>query len=372
MPDWIQNVCTRSQPLWPGPARGAAALYNRSMAANRPQFFDSTTEQGVLRLSIAASLLLAAAAVVFGLLANSSLIIFDGIYGLIDVVMTWLSLLVARLIALSTSTDALQSRLNQRFTMGFWHLEPIVLGVSGTLMIGAALYALVNAVDALMSGGRHIALGPAIAFAGLSIVGEGALAGFILRANRRIGSEFIALDAKNWVIAASMSACYLLAFLGGVLVQGTSWAWVGPYIDPAILAFVCVLVMIAPLGTVRRALAGILLVTPPELQAHVDAVARAIVAKHGFVEHRSYVARVGRGEQIELFFVVPRGRPAAAAGGMGPAARRDRRRAGRGLARPLADHHVHHRPRVDDLGRQDDRSSFSYALQPIVRGNRAK
>lgn len=159
------------------------------MATHRPQFFDPTTEQGVLRLSIAASLLLAAAAVVFGLLANSSLIIFDGIYGLIDVVMTWLSLLVARLIALSTSTDALQSRLNQRFTMGFWHLEPIVLGVSGTLMIGAALYALVNAVDALMSGGRHIALGPAIAFAGLSIVGEGALAGFILRANRRIGSS---------------------------------------------------------------------------------------------------------------------------------------------------------------------------------------
>ncbi len=110
-----------------------APLYNRGMATDRPQFFDPATEQGVLRLSIAASLLVAAA-VVFGLLANSSLIIFDGIYGLIDVVMTWLSLLVARLIALSTQTDALQSRLNQRFTMGFWHLEPIVLG-SGTLMI---------------------------------------------------------------------------------------------------------------------------------------------------------------------------------------------------------------------------------------------
>ena len=183
-----------------------ARLYNRSMTTDRPHFFDPATEQGVLRLSIAGSLLLAAAAVVFGLLANSSLIIFDGIYGLIDVVMTWLSLLVARLIALSTQTDAVQSRLNQRFTMGFWHLEPIVLGVSGTLMIGAALYALVNAVDALMSGGRQIALGPAIIFAGLSIVAESVLAWFVLRANRRIGSEFIALDAKNWVIAASMSA----------------------------------------------------------------------------------------------------------------------------------------------------------------------
>lgn len=41
------------------------------MPANTERFFDARTEQGVLRLSIAGSLLLAAAAVVFGLLANS-------------------------------------------------------------------------------------------------------------------------------------------------------------------------------------------------------------------------------------------------------------------------------------------------------------
>lgn len=267
--------------------------------------FDPTTEQGVLRLSIAASLAMAAAAVVFGFLANSSLIIFDGIYGLIDVVMTWLSLLVVRLISLSTNVDALQSRLNQRFTMGFWHLEPIVLGVSGTLMIGAALYAAVNAVDALMSGGRQIALGPAILFAGLTIVAEIGLALFIRRVNRNIGSEFIALDGKNWVVSASMSAAYLVAFGGGYLLRDSAWAWLVPYIDPAILLLVCLFVMVAPLGTVRQALSDILLITPVDLQAHVDEVARAIVAQHGFIEHRSYVAKVGRGEQIELFFVVP-------------------------------------------------------------------
>ncbi|WP_313218272.1 cation transporter [Stenotrophomonas sp.] len=266
--------------------------------------FDPATEQGVLRLSIAASLAMAVAAVVFGFLANSSLIIFDGIYGLIDVVMTWLSLLVVRLISLSTQVDALQSRLNQRFTMGFWHLEPIVLGVSGTLMIGAALYAAVNAVDALMSGGRAIALGPAILFAVLSIIAEIGLALFVRRANRGIGSEFIALDGKNWGVSASMSAAYLVAFIGGWLMSDTRWAWLVPYIDPAILLVVCLFVMVAPLGTVRQALSDILLITPVDLQAHVDEVARAIVARHGFLEYRSYVAKVGRGEQIELFFVV--------------------------------------------------------------------
>ncbi len=274
------------------------------MSSSRLRFFDAATEQGVLRLSIAGTVVLALAAVAFGLFANSSLIIFDGIYGMIDVVMTWLSLLVARLIAQSTQTDALQSRLNQRFSMGFWHLEPIVLGVSGTLMIGAALYAFVNAVDALASGGRLIALGPAIIFAAISLLAEAGLAVFVLRANRRIRSDFIALDAKNWSIAASLSACYLLAFVGGALVRGTPLAWMGPYVDPGILALVCLFVMVAPLGTVRRAVEGILLVAPPDLQAHVDTVAREAVARHGFIEYRSYVAQVGRGQQIELFFVV--------------------------------------------------------------------
>ncbi|MGY8563478.1 cation transporter [Paracidovorax citrulli] len=279
------------------------------MSALPTTTFDSTTEQGVLRLSIAASFGVAAIAVAFGLYANSSLIIFDGIYGLIDVVMTWLSLLVVRLISMSTNVDSLQSRLNQRFTMGFWHLEPIVPGVSGTLMIGAAIYAGVNAVDAMMSGGREIALGPAIVFALISIIVEGGLALFVRRANRAIRSEFIALDAKNWMVAASMSAAYLVAFGGGWLLRGTEWAWLVPYIDPAILLLVCLFVVVAPLGTVRQALSDILLITPVELQAHVDEVARGIVAKYGFIEHRSYVAKVGRGDQIELFFVVPANDP---------------------------------------------------------------
>jgi predicted Co/Zn/Cd cation transporter (cation efflux family) len=193
--------------------------------------------------------------------------------------------------------------------MGFWHLEPIVLGVSGTLMIGAALYAAVNAVDALMSGGRQIALGPAILFAVLSIVVEAGMAIFIRRANTRIGSDFVGLDAKNWMVAAAMSAAYLLAFGGGWLLQGTAWAWVVPYIDPAILLVVCAFVVLAPLGTVRRALSDILLITPVALQNHVDDVARGVVAKYGFIEHRSYVAKVGRGDQIELFFVVPENDP---------------------------------------------------------------
>jgi predicted Co/Zn/Cd cation transporter (cation efflux family) len=60
-----------------------------------------------------------------------------------------------------------------------------------------------------------------------------------------------------------------------------------------------------PIGTIKQALADIFLVTPADLKQHVDSVAQDIVKRHGFVSYRAYVAKVGRGKQIELYFIVP-------------------------------------------------------------------
>ena len=71
------------------------------------------------------------------------------------------------------------------------------------------------------------------------------------RAHCRIDGDFDDAILGDLLAAASDAAA---AYLGRELyADQAALAWVGPYIDPAILAFVCVLVMIAPLGTVRRA-----------------------------------------------------------------------------------------------------------------------
>lgn len=109
------------------------------------------SEQSILRLSIAVTFALAGFGVIFGVLTGSSSIIFDGIYSAMDASMTMLALLVSRLITQSLA-ERTQARLRPHFTMGFWHLEPMVLGLSGSLLIGAAGYALVTAVSSLMAG----------------------------------------------------------------------------------------------------------------------------------------------------------------------------------------------------------------------------
>lgn len=267
-------------------------------------------EQSILRISIWATATFAAAGVTVGLFAGSAAIVFDGIYAVVDAAMTALALLVARLIAASNAADAIGRNYSQRFTMGFWHLEPMVLGLNGTLLTGAAVYASVDAVGVILAGGRPLSFDLALAYAVLSTVFDVAMAIYIGRANRTIGSALVALDARSWAMTAALGAALSLAFLVGRLVEGTAYAWVSPYIDPVALLIICVLLIPAPLATVRRALSEILLVTPQDLRDQVDAVARDTVARFGFVSHHAFVSRVGRGVQLELNFVVPLDWPA--------------------------------------------------------------
>jgi len=277
-------------------------------------FFDLSDERGVLRISIFVTLLISSLGIGFGLISGSFSITFDGVYSLVDASMSLLSLIVVNLITSYAASSGLSRKLRERFSMGFWHLEPMVLGLNGTLLIGVAAYALVNAISSLLEGGRDLEFSWAIVYAAITVTACAAIAIVEARANRRIGSEFVRLDVKGWIMPAGITAALLIAFCIGYAVQGTEWQWISPYIDPAVLALVCVLIIPLPVSTVRQALADIFLVTPTDLKAHVDTVSRAFVQKHGLVSYRAYVARVGRAKTIELYFIVPAGAPARTIG----------------------------------------------------------
>lgn len=272
--------------------------------------FDMGEESGVLRTSIAITLSIAMFGVGFGLLSGSFSIMFDGVYSLIDAGMSLLALTVVNLIRTYTDSAAASRRLRERFTVGFWHLEPIVLGLNGVLLIGVSGYALFNAVSILLDGGHALEFGFAIVYALITVAACILAAILEMRANRRIKSQFIALDVRSWMMSGSITAALLIAFCIGYGVSGTRWNWIAPYIDPAVLAVVCLVIIPIPIGTVRQALSDILLVTPQDLKAHVDKVADMALKSHGFLSYRAYVAKVGRAQQIELYFIVPSSAPA--------------------------------------------------------------
>lgn len=267
-------------------------------------------EQTVLKISIGMTILIACSGILFGIVTGSFSIAFDGVYSLADASMSTLALVVARLIAIDADPSRGKGKLRARFSLGFWHLEPIVLGLNGILLMSVAVYALVNAIISILSGGHALEFDYAILYAAITLAACLTMATVVRKKNAAIRSEFLTLDATAWMMSAGITAALLVAFIGGFFVTGTSLAWIAPYIDPAVLALVSIVIIPMPIGTVRQALSDILLMTPAPLRARIDEVAEEVVQEQAFLSHRAYVARIGRLMQVELYFIVPAGMPA--------------------------------------------------------------
>jgi predicted Co/Zn/Cd cation transporter (cation efflux family) len=271
-------------------------------------------EQYLLVTSIAATLVIGALGLVFGFLTGSFAIMFDGVYATIDASMAALGLGVARLIlkdALRTDDDAPGA---VRYQYGFWHLEPMVLALNATMLTLAAGYALVSAIMLILEGGTEIEFDLALPYALVVAATCFAMAWRQKRRNPSLGSAFVALDAKGWLISGSITTALLVGFAVGSALEGTRHAWMQPYVDPVVLAAVCLVVLPLPFSDLREALAGIMRIAPDDLDAHVRAVATAAKERHRLADDYTYVARVGRATLIEITFITPPGWPVRSIG----------------------------------------------------------
>ena len=259
----------------------------------------AAAEQGFLKLSIAVTVAVAAAGVVFGLLSGSMSIVFDGVFSAIDAAMSGLALFVSRLVGRVAD--------NRRFQFGYWHIEPMVLAFNGGTLMLLCFYAFLNAVGSFLDGGRRLDFDWAMAYA--LAVGAVSFGMFFYarHRNRRIGSDFIRLDAQSWLMSAAITSALLLAFSGAWALDSTRYAHFTPYADPLVLAALTLVLVFVPIRTVRKALTEVLLITPPDLDAHVRRVMDDVVKRHGFKTYTSYVAKVGRAQFIEIHVAVPPG-----------------------------------------------------------------
>jgi predicted Co/Zn/Cd cation transporter (cation efflux family) len=264
-------------------------------------------EQHLLVTSIAATLVIGALGLAFGFLTGSFAIMFDGVYATIDASMAALGLGVARLILKDALRKDEDSPKAERYQYGFWHLEPMVLALNATMLTLAAGFALVSAIMLILEGGTEVEFDLALPYAVVVAAACFAMALRQRRRNRALGSAFVALDAKGWLMSGSITTALLVGFAIGFALEGTPSAWMQPYVDPVVLALVCLIVLPLPFSDLREAMSGILRVAPEDLDTHVRGIAEAARIRHGFTDHYTYVARVGRATLIEITFVTPPG-----------------------------------------------------------------
>ena len=255
------------------------------------------TEQRTLALSLVAVAGVALLSLAWGVVIESDVVILNGVFSLVSLIGSVLYFTAAKLV---------HRPADRRFQYGYAHVEPLASGANGLLVLVICIYAFINGVEGLRSGGDAVA--PA------GVVWFGALTGLICLAvgryertvARRTGSQLIRNDAREWLIDAAFSLVTLAGFAVIWLLEEPWRSWWASHADSALVALLALLFMPVPLGVLRQSLRELLHMADAdrELAARVEAVLGAVATEHDVASHSTHVAKVGRASFIEANIVV--------------------------------------------------------------------
>lgn len=255
-------------------------------------------ERRALTLSTAASAAAAAVGIGWGLAVASQVLLLNGVYALLGMVLTLVTVQVARLVSRGPSTG---------YPFGRESLGPLMVGMQGLLLFGTLAYAVVDAILALSSGGSDAGVGSALVYAVLSLL----LSVVLTVAMRRSGSssELVAVEAGLWLASAVLSAAMVVGFAVAVGLERGGAADAAGYVDPLLVIIASGILLPTPLRMLRGTFRDFLEAAPgPEVEEPVVGAIEEVRGEFGLSEPTLRVSKLGRKVYVEVDFVVEEGR----------------------------------------------------------------
>ncbi|WP_018873756.1 cation diffusion facilitator family transporter [Thioalkalivibrio sp. ALJ16] len=218
-------------------------------------------EKTALYLSATMAGMFALGGIVWGLWVNSLVILFDGAYSLVSLVLSLLSVYAARVV---------RRPANQRFPFGRAAIEPLVITVKGLTIALVSLLSIALALHGLLTGGRVVETGMAMLFAAISAVACVVVWGYLRWVQVRTPGGLVSAERRQWLMDTLLSAAVLAGFGLAVLLERTAFSEYAVYADPVMVLLVAGYFIGVPLKMTLEAVRELVLAAPPaELRARV-------------------------------------------------------------------------------------------------------
>lgn len=257
---------------------------------------EQRTERRALGVSAAASASVGVVAVVWGLSVQSQALLLDGVYALIGMGLSLLTLHAARLVAAGPTP---------RYPFGREALAPLMVGVQGLVLLGTLLYASIDALLTIRAGGSDAAVGSALLYAVASLVLSVVLVVALGRGN---SSELVGAEVAQWKAGAVLSGVLAIGFALAVALTRLDAGAVVGYVDPLLVLAAAALLVATPVRMVRTSLRELLEASPDaSVTGPIEATVAALGDELGLPEPALRIGKLGRKTYIELDYVVEAG-----------------------------------------------------------------
>lgn len=268
------------------------------MAVGKLGTTGAASEQRALLVSLIGTLTLGVLGIVWGLAVRSQLVLFDGVYGALGVVLSGLSLHASRLVAAGPTA---------RFPFGREALAPMVVGIQAVALGGICAYAVVSSLLSIVHGGSDVVAGWAIVYAAVTMAASLIIVRWLRP--RAARSDLVRAEAIQWLSGVGLEVGMIVAFGAMLVLQRTAWAAVVPYIDPALVLVVCAVILPAPVRMLRTTLRELMEGAPPEaIQEPIRAAVADVSVDVGLPEPVVRIQKLGAKVYVEVDYLVEAGR----------------------------------------------------------------
>lgn len=247
-----------------------------------------------LRISAVAALALAVVGIVWGLAAESQVILFDGVYSIVGFVLSWFGLRAAALVARGPTPT---------YPFGREALAPLVVATQALVLAGTFGYAAVDAVGVILSGGGETEVGSALVYSLLSLVAAVVVRQLLVR--WRDGSDLVSAEVDQWHAGVVLGVAMVIGFAAAVGLQRSAWSGLAPFVDPVLVLIAAGLILPTPVRMLRQAFRELLEGVPDRsVTDPIHAAVAEIRAEFGLSEPTVRIGKLGRKVYVELDFLV--------------------------------------------------------------------
>lgn len=250
----------------------------------------SKNENRILTFSALLASGFAVGGMVLGLLVGSIVIVFDGVYSLVSLLLTLLSLAASYYISKPSKSI---------FPFGKAVLEPIVIAIKAAVILVVVAFSLFSAVTALMTGGSEVDASIATIFGIVNVVGCGYAWWFMAKKSRRFSSGLIEAEKKQWQMDTLLSVAVTLGFIAAWLVSLTPYAHYAVYADPMMMVLMGFYFLKVPFDMLVGALRELLMMTPSKELC--QSVGKDVLEIEKVTEHQLKLAGVTKvGQELRV------------------------------------------------------------------------
>lgn len=186
---------------------------------------------------------------------HSQSILIDGIYDFVEVIFLLVYLFFLPMV---------YRPYNQKMPYGYAQIETVFVIIKTLGLITATLVILKESIYSIFHGGNVVDGGLVSRFE-LGIAAVCLLSYLILRHfNGKWNAPMLEAELYSWKLDVFLSIAIAAGYLAESLLQRTSLAWIGPYVDPITAICIAVFMLPEPIRLLKESMSMILLRAPGE------------------------------------------------------------------------------------------------------------